>query len=131
MIKELHFGLVIVRAFAISIVLLIHSNIISQFIPYNLPSFITKIKIPDGIDLFFVISGFLIPSILLKIDWKKISSIIKFWKRRLLRTLPNYFLISIINVPINYFISQLFIVVSLSHLNYKYFELYFLNQRTS
>ena len=98
MIKERHFGLDIVRAFAISIVLLQHSNVISQFIPYNLPNFITELKIPDGVDLFFVLSGFLIGRILLKTDLGNLSSIIKFWKRRLLRTLPNYFLFFIINL---------------------------------
>lgn len=98
MIKERHFGLDIVRAFAISIVLLQHSNVITQYIPYDLPIVFSKINLPDGVDLFFVLSGFLIGRILLKTDWGNYISIIKFWKRRLLRTLPNYFLFLLINI---------------------------------
>lgn len=98
MVKERHFGLDLIRAFAIIIVLLQHSNIITQFIPYNLPVFITKINLPDGVDLFFVLSGFLIGRILLKTEWGNYTSIIKFWKRRLWRTLPNYYLFLLINI---------------------------------
>lgn len=98
MIKERHFGLDIIRAFAIIIVLLQHSNIITQNIPYNLPTLFSKVNLPDGVDLFFVLSGFLIGRILLKTDWGNFLSIITFWKRRLLRTLPNYFLFLLINI---------------------------------
>lgn len=98
MIKERHFGLDIIRAFAISIVLLQHSNVITQYIPYNLPIVFSKINLPDGVDLFFVLSGFLIGRILLKTEWGNYISIAKFWKRRLLRTLPNYFLFLLINI---------------------------------
>jgi peptidoglycan/LPS O-acetylase OafA/YrhL len=50
-----------------------------------------------GMDLFFVLSGFLIGGILLRdardgFDWIGV-----FWKRRWLRTLPNYYLFLFIN----------------------------------
>jgi len=56
-----------------------------------------------GVELFFVLSGFLIGHILLKIiSDKELDSIwfLRFWSRRWLRTLPNYFLFLIINLSI-------------------------------
>jgi len=59
------------------------------------------IKLLDGVDLFFVLSGFLIGNILLKKinrkDKFKFRSILVFWKRRWFRTLPNYYLILFVN----------------------------------
>ena len=55
----------------------------------------------DGVDIFFVLSGFLIGNILLKtINEKENFSALKllrFWKRRWFRTLPNYYLILLAN----------------------------------
>lgn len=95
MLTQRHFGLDIVRAFAIIIVLLQHCRAITQYIPYPRQFFNS---LPDGVDLFFVLSGFLIGRILLKTEWGNFLSIIKFWKRRLLRTLPNYYLFLLINI---------------------------------
>lgn len=51
----------------------------------------------DGVSIFFTLSGFLIGGILIKILEKqpkpKFSILWDFWKRRWLRTLPNYFLV--------------------------------------
>lgn len=98
MLKERHFGLDIVRAFAISIVLWQHCNVITSYLPYSLPNVFSKLNLIDGVDLFFVLSGFLIGRILLKIEWTNYTSILTFWKRRLWRTLPNYFLFLMINL---------------------------------
>jgi len=53
------------------------------------------------VDLFFVLSGFLIGGILLKTMEKTKSfgskDILKFWKRRWFRTLPAYYLILLLN----------------------------------
>ncbi len=92
------FGLDIFRALAIIIVVLGHggfmlNNTSIQEFPY--------IKMIDGVDVFFVLSGFLIGGILLKTLNKskkfKLSDLFRFWKRRWFRTLPNYYLVLFLN----------------------------------
>lgn len=86
------FGLDILRALAIAFVVIPHGG-------YLLPSNWSRITIFfvfDGVSIFFVLSGFLIGGILIKIITtnginKKI--LLDFWTRRWFRTLPNYFLI--------------------------------------
>ena len=54
-----------------------------------------------GVELFFVLSGFLIGNILLKIvSSEKLASgwFVRFWLRRWLRTFPNYLLFLMINI---------------------------------
>lgn len=62
---------------------------------------IPSINLPDGVELFFVLSGFLIGTILIRtleekehFGWRDLTH---FWKRRWFRTLPNYYLILAIN----------------------------------
>lgn len=89
-----NFGLDILRAIAILFVLFVHSL---SFIPPPYNKFF-KIFAIDGVSLFFVLSGFLIGGIFLKsFNQDKIlfNELINFWKRRWLRTLPNYYLILI------------------------------------
>lgn len=81
------------------------------------------IRLPGGVDLFFVLSGFLIGSILLKMIAKSesrltLKSVFSFWKRRWFRTLPNYYLILIVNVLLVYFDV---IKGDISQFNYKFF----------
>ena len=96
------FGLDLMRAIAILMVLLGHclwifpqsNNIFYQFL--TLFGFF-------GVELFFVLSGFLIGNILIKHFVQKdftFKTALHFLKRRWFRTLPNYFLIVIINVII-------------------------------
>ncbi|CDZ76230.1 O-acetyltransferase OatA [Legionella massiliensis] len=89
------FGLDVLRALAILIVVYAH-GVIFQGNSHFLKK-LYKIHIPiDGVDLFFVLSGFLIGHILLKAvsnGFFNISSLFEFWIRRWFRTLPNYFLI--------------------------------------
>lgn len=58
-------------------------------------------KMIDGVDMFFVLSGFLIGGILLREISSKdkfgIKELAQFWKRRWFRTLPNYYLILLAN----------------------------------
>jgi Predicted acyltransferases len=65
------------------------------------------IKLINGVELFFVLSGFLIGSMLIRIFEKSDSFGIKtmgrFWIRRWFRTLPNYYLVLLINILIVYF----------------------------
>lgn len=99
------YGLDIFRSIAIILVVHIHglymlNNTIFEGIPW--------INIIDGVELFFVLSGFLIGSILINTIEKnnyKINTkiILSFWKRRWFRTLPNYYLILFINIIFVYF----------------------------
>ncbi|MCF6130799.1 acyltransferase family protein [Flavobacterium wongokense] len=96
------FGLDLMRAMAITMVLCSHilwiynpnDGIIRQL--FALFGFL-------GVEFFFLLSGFLIGRILYKIFIKEeftIKSALGFLKRRWFRTLPNYFLVLIINIII-------------------------------
>ena len=86
------------RATAIVLVVFWHSyDAITYLAPgFSLPLFL------DGVDLFFVLSGYLIGGILLSLlskpglTWKQRLG--GFWLRRFLRTLPNYYLFLLINI---------------------------------
>jgi len=98
------FGLDIYRALAIILVVLGHGGFLLSGTRWSeFPYF----KMIDGVDLFFVLSGFLIGSILLKeINANEnfgFKALVKFWKRRWLRTLPNYYLILLANYLIVYY----------------------------
>jgi peptidoglycan/LPS O-acetylase OafA/YrhL len=86
------FGFDLIRAFAILMVVFGHGDlIIRNYFPNSVNFFVI-----DGVDLFFVLSGFLIGNILLKsIDNNSFSKkkLFDFWRKRWLRTLPNYYLI--------------------------------------
>ena len=97
------FGLDVLRAYAILSVVYAHSySLTNKVIPLNifsLPSF-------DGVTIFFVLSGFLIGRILLKMlieDSINKKSIFIFWIRRWFRTIPSYLLILVTLIVINYF----------------------------
>ena len=60
-----------------------------------------------GVELFFVLSGFLIGSILYKTFVNEsftLKTVFHFLKRRWLRTLPNYYLVLLINIGIAFFL---------------------------
>jgi peptidoglycan/LPS O-acetylase OafA/YrhL len=86
------FGLDILRALAIMFVVIEHG---SFSLPATLRSF-NRYLYFDGVSIFFVLSGFLIGGILIKLIQRNglnISILKDFWVRRWFRTLPNYFLI--------------------------------------
>ncbi len=95
-IEKRNFGLDLFRLSAILIVVLGHG-----FHFFGLKNYISYISV-DGVDLFFVLSGFLIGRILIKIKFdsykQAFKEILTFLKRRWLRTLPNYFLFLIFNI---------------------------------
>jgi peptidoglycan/LPS O-acetylase OafA/YrhL len=99
------FGLDFVRALAILMVLCSHSTLLlfpnTDHIVITIFQFFGTI----GVDLFFVLSGFLIGSLLLKEinkDYFNFKQLFHFWIRRWFRTLPNYFLVLIINIILFY-----------------------------
>ena len=60
-----------------------------------------------GVEIFFVLSGFLIGKILYQLYLKNdfsITTVFYFLKRRWFRTLPNYFLVLIVNIGIAFLI---------------------------
>lgn len=94
------FGLDILRAIAISMVLISHTNYF--FEEYD-NLFIDGLQLlgVQGVEVFFILSGFLIGGILLKIFQSQMLSyhqIVHFWIRRWFRTLPLYFLVLIVNI---------------------------------
>jgi peptidoglycan/LPS O-acetylase OafA/YrhL len=96
------FGLDLMRALAIIFVVIGHGIMLEKantrfpWIPFI-----------NGVELFFVLSGFLIGGILLKIfqngESFGLKTIGNFWVRRWLRTLPNYYLVLLLNVIVVYF----------------------------
>lgn len=90
------FGLDILRCIAILCVVVEHGG---NFLPENLKK-INDLFVFDGVSLFFVLSGFLIGGILIKLLEKNQvidrKLLVDFWIRRWFRTLPNYFLVLII-----------------------------------
>lgn len=100
--KQRIFGLDVIRATAILMVVFSH---VYYLIDNSNPLLISLSGLFGffGVELFFVLSGFLIGSILLKnflSDEFSIKNIIHFLKRRWFRTLPNYYLVLIINLII-------------------------------
>jgi peptidoglycan/LPS O-acetylase OafA/YrhL len=86
------FGLDFVRFLAIFIVLFNHSLIL---VPQHITPYMRFLMF-DGVDIFFVLSGYLIGGILLKIltkDQPSFPLLLHFWKRRWLRTYPAYIIL--------------------------------------
>lgn len=88
------FGLDVMRAIAILVVVDSHATVALK--EYYSGTFLHQL-IPDGVELFFVLSGFLIGGILIRSYEKKgsfdRSLLLNFWTRRWFRTLPNYYLV--------------------------------------
>ena len=93
------FGLDLFRAVAIILVVLRHGGIVLGLGGIGSPGWLEMI---DGVDLFFVLSGFLIGTILLKEMHREEGftprRLARFWKRRWFRTLPAYYLILAVNL---------------------------------
>ena len=92
------FGLDLMRAVAIILVLIVHSN---GFLREKYPEFL-YFNTPDGVEIFFVLSGFLIGGILLR-EFEKgsktlFTTVLHFWKRRWFRTIPAYYIVLILNI---------------------------------
>jgi len=94
------FGLDVLRSVAIIIVVIAHSD-------FKYIKDIPLIPLPDGVDLFFVLSGYLIGTIIIKMAEQNqkfdLLVALNFLQRRWFRTLPNYFLFLLINIILIYF----------------------------
>ena len=92
------FGLDFTRALAISLVLFTHASFFLAPLEPNFdPLFMVGYL---GVDLFFALSGFLIGGILIDSAAPGTAWVGRFWVRRWLRTLPNYYLFLLINIAI-------------------------------
>jgi peptidoglycan/LPS O-acetylase OafA/YrhL len=105
LIKSSHhriLGLDILRSAAILLVVYTH---IAPFLSYYFPM-LEGIIIPDGVTVFFVLSGYLIGQLILKqLQTKEeftFSDVFTFLKRRWWRTLPNYYLFLLLNFILIY-----------------------------
>ncbi len=99
--KKRILGLDLMRAVAILMVVLHHG-----FSLFNFPC----IPLPDGVDIFFVLSGFLIGGILIKTMEKQkgfsLADLKIFWFRRWFRTLPAFWFTLLLNLMV-YFLLNL------------------------
>ncbi|MFD1256128.1 acyltransferase family protein [Mucilaginibacter terrae] len=112
------YGLDMLRSIAILFVLIAHTT-----------TFVTgKVSHPltitgfYGVEFFFVLSGFLIGTILIKIHHKEpntsIKSIKAFWIRRWFRTLPNYYLMLFIYMALYFVTKHVLLVLDINYLAY-------------
>src|SRR5689334_3382371 len=84
------YGLDILRAAAILFVVILHGK---NVLPHAGRDFL-QLFVFDGVTIFFVLSGFLIGGVLIKILEKQTATfktLLNFWQRRWFRTLPNYY----------------------------------------
>lgn len=92
------FGLDVFRSVAILLVVFSHGM---QLLPsFSALADFLSIFSYLGVELFFVLSGFLIGKILIEslAPTSGLTDVVEFWKRRWWRTLPNYYLFLIINL---------------------------------
>ncbi len=94
------FGLDIIRAVAIMLVVFSHALWIVPGVKGLIPDMLRLAGVM-GVEIFFVLSGFLIGRIVYKLfvsDDFNFNKVKYFWIRRWFRTLPNYYFILIVNI---------------------------------
>ncbi len=99
-------GLDLARSMAICLVVFSHTLWISNNYP-SVISWLMQLSGTIGVEIFFVISGFLIGKIIYKLILKDnftLKDVYGFWVRRWFRTLPNYYFVLLLNVLVWYLI---------------------------
>jgi peptidoglycan/LPS O-acetylase OafA/YrhL len=93
-------GLDVLRAIAILAVVLTHGNLFLTAEDSGWFTYLTSYVGVLGVELFFVLSGFLIGGILLSLEssFHQIQVLPHFWLRRWFRTLPNYWFFLIVYI---------------------------------
>lgn len=121
--RERIFGLDLLRCTAILLVLLSHTLYI--LFQSELALSIAIYAAVIGVEAFFVLSGFLIGSLLIKMHYREdvttFASVKLFLIRRWFRTLPNYYLILVISVILLYLSSRPAPISGLRLLCYPFF----------
>jgi peptidoglycan/LPS O-acetylase OafA/YrhL len=90
------FGLDLIRAVAVTLVLIAHASYLLE--PVFAAPRTFQVLAVLGVELFFVLSGFLIGGIIIDTVRPEARWVVNFWLRRWMRTLPNYFLFLALNV---------------------------------
>jgi peptidoglycan/LPS O-acetylase OafA/YrhL len=122
--KERIFGLDLMRCTAIIFVLFAHS------------AFLLPVSTPDqhlilsffgfmGVEIFFVLSGYLVGKILINLFEKypvNLHTTFYFWVRRWFRTLPNYYLALLLSIGVFYFANKIFVFEDPTYLLYLLFS---------
>lgn len=121
-IKHRILGLDVMRSLAILFVLIAHTC--KYFLEGEIRKQCTYYFGYLGVELFFVLSGFLIGTILLDIYNKKQFSfydIKQFWIRRWFRTIPNYILVLVVYFIVFYFKDSKLYFLDIKYLSYFFF----------
>ncbi|WP_145585831.1 acyltransferase family protein [Yersinia kristensenii] len=98
-------GITALRGLAASLVLIVHSSSLLGF-KHNISPLTTLTNI--GVDIFFIISGFIITYAHWDDFGKGGAAITNFFKKRILRIYPMYFLFTILTAIAVYLLPQLF-----------------------
>lgn len=116
------FGLDLIRAIAILFVMILHAG---NFLPFPQKYHHYYINIIyDGVGIFFVLSGFLIGSILIReienTPYFSFKNLINFLAKRWSRTLPNYYLFAFIlmliySTPFTDIVKHLLFIQNIHH----------------
>jgi peptidoglycan/LPS O-acetylase OafA/YrhL len=94
------FGLDLIRATAVTVVLIAHASYLLEPV-FAAPRTFEAMAV-IGVELFFVLSGFLIGGIIIDGVRRDGRWLANFWVRRWVRTLPNYFAFLALNVVLFY-----------------------------
>ena len=122
-VKDRLFGLDLLRAIAVVCVLIAHTAKIWGHTYFTHHASIYGAV--WGVEIFFVLSGFLIGTILIKVHnqdtFTSFDSVKVFWIRRWFRTLPNYYLMLGVYILLFYLLAEDYTFFTIKQLSYLVF----------